>query len=994
MEYLFDFYQIIIFNTFFTFEIEYSTTKCSTLDLIIIKDKFKNIMRKLLLIVLIFFIIGAVSAHDDANATADSLLKDTEYNSAIDDDDEMLVVEENDYIPVEVNVDESWSLKVYIDKQNSTINDELVNVSYDHIDIPTSVMNNDNEMALGLGKHRIIYEFKFTNTTSIYKPDAYISDSGVYFDFKFVRTSKTPQNSIYRFNSQFNIIETIEPVVTTLDLNNVTITQSDSLFFKVKGIRSGEAIIYLEDKLVNSYEIDESPYEDEIDTTRLAIGSYNLVCIIKTNNLYADYNIKADNSNSMVNINFVKSKVVYSPNKYIAIINTTLNVCEQPELNPIYIDVPPIDITYTRSIPVYFEGEGDGNFTVYIDGKKVYDNSILLTWQNACYIPTKDADGNYFDEGIHDITFEYTSSDKYSRFNPEVSWNSNALTFNFLDSQDSNAFLNDKYIAKTKLNILNKNAQFIPIDSQDAVSIVHTNDIKLKIDGISNYYNLTVFVDDVEIYDSYTGDNTVNIKTFFERSSIFETNERDIQTGSHSIRFEFKAPHTYDVDAEFRDNTLHFKFNLIDSNINPNGVYYQFNTTLKVTEKEKTVHILNTKNTTYFDDTEFVVKMDTYKPEDPDDWDDDDDEENPLGTQDVGIIVSDASGVVYIGDYLMNVYQYKKWNYDDFENEKLPKAGIYTIKIVNLADNTYDTASFEVKKANRIFSKKYSSDEFNVLFTLDFSSCKDDLDGFCYITLNNEEKAINVKKGLVKSKKEVLFKDVDPGSYTATFTLKGNEIYNDITLKSKVTVKKEAPTISCHNSGGNKLDLTIDIDQSKTDATLIVSAGGEQKKFTVNRNTKHLTVEFDNLKSGNYNVEIEFEGNERYTSKTIHTTIGITQHSKAPVSKSSTNDNQTGKGLGNNTGGIGTGSGDGNVTGSGNGTYNGKISLNGKGFNGNLGSQGSGHGDGIKSYEISKNIIKFDDNMNTLLIFIIMAILLLFLSFIYERREEDEAEEY
>ena len=82
------------------------------------------------------------------------------------------------------------------------------------------------------------------------------------------------------------------------------------------------------------------------------------------------------------------------------------------------------------------------------------------------------------------------------------------------------------------------------------------------------------------------------------------------------------------------------------------------------------------------------------------------------------------------------------------------------------------------------------------------------------------------------------------------------------------------------------------------------------------------------------------------------------------------------------------------MTGNGNGTTNGKISFNGKGFNGDFGSQGSGHGDGAKSYEITKNIIKHNENVNSLLIVFIIALILLFLSFIYERRNDDETEEY
>lgn len=963
-------------------------------------------MRKLLLIVLIFLIIGAVSAHDDSNGT-DSVLKDTEYNSIIDDDDEMLVVEQNKYIHNEVHADEPWSLNVYIDSHDSAINEEFVNVTYDQVDIPASVMIDDDEVPLDLGKHNIVYEFKFVNTTSIYKPSAYISD-GFCFDFKYIRSVKNPQNLIYRFNSQFNIVESVDSTSITLDLDDINITYSDSLFFSINGISSGNVNIYLDENFFNSYEIDETPYEEEVDTTKLAIGSYNLVCIVESDNVYAEYNVAADTSNSMLNVNFARFKIVRTPNRYRVTINTTLNVCEIPKLNIIYIDAPPINISYTRSIPICLEGEGAGNLVTYIDGVKVYENPIQLSWTNTIYIPTKDGNGNYFDEGTHDISFEFVFSDKYFRFNPEVSLYDNVMTFDFLDSQESGAFLNDKYVINTTLKITRENTQFIPIDSQAVVSIVHTDDINLKFEGLSYFHNLTVFVDDVEIYDEYTNDDSINIKTFFARSSIEETNERDIQTGRHSIRFEFNALYAYDVDAEFRDNTLYFKFNQNDSDLNPNAVYYQLNTSLIVSEKEKTVHILKVRNNTYFDDTEFVVKMDLYKPEEDDDddddedWDDDDDED-AIGTQDVGIIVSDANGRVYIGDDLMNVFESLVWNYD-FENEKLPKAGTYTIKIINLADNTYDTASFEVKKANRMFSKKYSSEDFSVLFTLDFSSCKEDLNDACHITLDNEEKVINVKKALSKSKKEVLFKDIDPGVYTATFTLEGNEIYNDVTLKSKVTVKKQAPTISYHKSGGNSLDLTIDIGQSKTDAILTVSAGGQQKQFTVDRTTRHLTVEFNDLEPGDYDIEINFKGNERYTSKTFTFPFEITDEpeqedetkpiTEPSVSEPTDNTNPKRNGFGNNSGGIGTGSGNSNVAGSGNGTFNGRLSFNVNGFNGDFGSQGSGNGE-AKSYEINKTVIKkIDDNANTPLIFLIIVFILLILSFIYEKREDNDSEEY
>ena len=212
--------------------------------------------------------------------------------------------------------------------------------------------------------------------------------------------------------------------------------------------------------------------------------------------------------------------------------------------------------------------------------------------------------------------------------------------------------------------------------------------------------------------------------------------------------------------------------------------------------------------------------------------------------------------------------------------------------------------------------------------------------------------------------------------------------------------------------------MTIDISQSKTGAVLIVEAGGEQKKFTLNSNTKDLTVEFPSLNIGSYDVKIDFKGNERYTSKTLTAPLEITSYSP-PVVEEPVEETPSGDGLGNNTGGIGTGSGDSNVTGSGNSnvtesgvsnvtnseevsnaTYSGndisneQVSVNGKESGGDVGSQGSGHGDGSKSYEITKTIIKTDDNANAILIFSVMMLAILFLGFIYERRNKDDSGEY
>lgn len=948
-------------------------------------------MKKLLLIALIFLMLGAVSAAD-TNVTQDTVLSDSEYNSGVDNDDRF-VVAKDDNIPVAVKVDESWSLNVYIDRQNASVNGELENVSYSQLDISASVMNGEEEVPLGLGYHRIVYEFQFTNTTAIYRPDAYVSDNVVYFDFEFLRNVKNPQNSIYRFTSQFTIVEGSDPISTTINIGDINITCTDTLFFSSKGIGSATVNFYLDDDFFTSTEIDETPFLEELDTSKLAKGSYNLLCIVQTGNLFGQYQITADNSDSMVNVKFTRQKITRTPNKYIVRINATLNVQDIPDLNPIHFDAPPVDVTYTRSIPISFVGDGMGNLAVLIDGEKVYDDSISLLWDNILYMPTKNADGKYFDVGTHDLSFEYTFQDKYIRFKPDVSWNGDSLVFNFMESTESSTYLNDKYIADTKLNIKDRGSQFIPIDCDDDVRIVHTDDINLEIEGISGIYNLTVFVDDVEIHDVYTDDKEIAVKTFTPRESIFEKNERDIQTGKHKIRFEFVSPYQYDVEAEFKNEVMHFKFTPVSSDVNPKGVYYQLNTSLSVSEKPRTVHIINVRNHTYFDDTEFIVDMDEYQPEDDDDWDDED--ENPIGTQDVGIIVIKDGKEVYRGDDLMNVYERLIWNYD-FENEKLSKAGTYTMKIINLADNTYDTASFEVKKESRSFSRKYSSDDFNVLFTLDFSSCGNDLNDPLHITLAGDEKTINVKKGSSSSKKEVLFTDVDPGTYTATFTLEGNDIYKETTLTLKVTVKKENPEISCQSSG-NSVRVTVDIPKSKTNAFLTVSAGGVVKKFTVNKNTGRVTADFNGLPAGYYDVEVDFEGNERYNSKTLSDSIEISSYSPSPSPQPqpqpSEEDDEPANGVGNNTDGIGTGSGNSNVLGSGNGTYNGRLSLNANGFNGDLGSQGSGHGDGVKGYEINKVLKKIDENSYVLLIFLIIAFVLLFISFLYERRD-DEEEEY
>ena len=957
-------------------------------------------MKKLLLIVLVFLLMGAVCAHGDANATHDHVLGDSEYTSSIDDDGKTLEVGEEDYIPIGVDVDEAYSLNIYIDKKESVINGDMDNVTNDRIDLATSVVSADDEVPLGLGKHSIVYEFKFTNTTSIYKPEAYVSDSTVYFQFNFVRSTKNPQNAIYRFTSQFNIIKGSGPISQALDLGEVNITQSDSLSFTLKGLSYTNVDIYIDDEFFDSFETDENPFEDEIDTSKLPKGSYGLLCIVETEKVRGEYNVEADGSKSTVAVKFTRSKITTTQNKYIITINGTLNVVDAPELNIINVTAPPVEVKRTRSVPIRFEGEDGANLTVYIDGEKVYENSVLFTWENTVYIPTKDSAGKYFNEGDHELTFEFVMDDKYARFNPEIANYNDVLTFTFIDSHDTTSFVNDKYVIKSRLTITDDGAQFIPVTSDAKAKIVHTNDLNIKLTGLDGVYNLTVFVDDVELYDESTDLKEIAVKTFLARSSIEETNERDVKVGEHSLRFEYAALYECDVDVEFKKGVMNFKFTPKDSTVHSNGVRYQFNTTLTVTEKPTTVHIKKVKNYTYFDDTEFVVMMDLYEPDDDDDDDDvDDDEPLPVGTQDVGIIVSDANGEVYRGDHLMNVYDVYEYNYE-FENEILSKPGTYTMKIINLADNTYDTAKFTVKKVDRTFNRKYTSDDFEVLFTLDFSSCRADLNSPCTIELDGAKKTINVKKGSSGNKKEVLFEDVNPGTYTAKFTLKGNDIYNDAVLTSKVTVKKESPEIK-YRTSSNSVIVEIDIDKSKTDGELTVKAGGIVKKFKVDKNTKSVTADFSELSSGSYDVDIEFEGNSRYYSKTVDGAIEISHQPKPPVTPPEVppaeEKNNTGGGVGNNTGGIGTGTGDANVAGSGNGTYNGQISFNGKGFDGNLGTQGSGSGDGSgegpKGYEITKNVAKEIDNANAFIILLIAAIAIWILGFLYERRD-DEEEEY
>lgn len=942
--------------------------------------------------------LGSVSAQDDLNATADNILKDTLYTGDVDDDEGVLEVEQNSYIPVEVKVDEAWSLNVLIDRQPSQINGEYENTTDSHVYIPTSHIVDGEEAPLDLGKQRIVYEFKFTNTTSIYRPEAYVSDNAVFFNFELIRTTKNPQNTIYKFNSQFNMVKATEPITTMLKLDDINITLSDTMFFSVRGLTNAKASIYLDDEFFASYEVDENSFEEELATSKLAVGPYNLVCIIETDPLKGEYNVTGDTSDSELKIKYTRTKADSSQNRYITIINTTLNVKDIPDLNPIYIDALPINITYTKSIPVRFDGDGTGEMLVYIDGEKVYNNTVMFSWENPLYIPTKDSNCEYFKVEGYDLSFEITMAEKYARFKPDIYLSDNVFYFNFFEFVESSTYLNDKYIITTTLNIKDKNTGIVEIDSDDTVTITRTNDINIEIDGLNEAINLTVYVDDVELYDENTRENSIAVKTFTPKSSIDDVNERNIKAGNYKLRFEFQSLKSYDVEAEYKNNKCAFKFKVNQNQPNPDGMIYQLNTTLIVKEKASTVHIKKVKNNTYFDDTEFVVKMDLYKPEDDDDWDDDG-VETPIGTQDVGIIVTRDGKTLYKGDDLMNIYLSNQYNYD-FENERLPSAGTYTLKIINLADNTYDTASFTVKKENRVFNRKYSTDDFNVLFTIDFSACNSDLNDLFTIELDNQEKEFRAKKSYGNNKREVLFTDIDPGTYTATFTLKGNGIYNDATVKSKVTVKKEAPAISS-KSNGNKLELTIDISKSKTSAVLVVSAGGVEKKFNVDKNTKHLTVSFDELGSGSYDVAIEFMGNERYTSKSLTDDIHISHNYNAPVSEpvkeEDNNHNNPCNGDGSNSDGdgIGTGTGDSNSAGSGNGTYNGRISSNARGFNGDLGSQGNGHGDGdgsgVKSYEITKNITK-NEASYALLIFLIIALALLFISFLYERRDEEEEE--
>ena len=102
-------------------------------------------------------------------------------------------------------------------------------------------------------------------------------------------------------------------------------------------------------------------------------------------------------------------------------------------------------------------------------------------------------------------------AEKYARFKPDIYLSDNVFYFNFFEFVESSTYLNDKYIITTTLNIKDKNTGIVEIDSDDTVTITRTNDINIEIDGLNEAINLTVYVDDVELYDENTRENSIAV---------------------------------------------------------------------------------------------------------------------------------------------------------------------------------------------------------------------------------------------------------------------------------------------------------------------------------------------------------------------------------------------------------------------------------------------------------------------------------------------------
>lgn len=219
-------------------------------------------------------------------------------------------------------------------------------------------------------------------------------------------------------------------------------------------------------------------------------------------------------------------------------------------------------------------------------------------------------------------------------------------------------------------------------------------------------------------------------------------------------------------------------------------------------------------------------------------------------------------------------------------------SGVASVDVANLADGAYTvkatyggnvyfnaetmTDTFHVGKYNQGMKLAVKNIKVGETERLTATLAKD-ATGFVRFIIGNDTYKVAIENGVAY----VDLKDLKAGTYGVTLKYGGNYKYNAETISKTFTVSKSSPgiTITANNINVGQT-ATIKVDLAKdVPGNVLITVNGESQKVKINNGEATLTL--SGLKEGTYNVSAKYAGNYKYNAETKATSFTASKSSPA-----------------------------------------------------------------------------------------------------------------
>ena len=520
-------------------------------------------------------------------------------------------------------------------------------------------------------------------------------------------------------------------------------------------------------------------------------------------------------------------KVIYSGNDKYApkTLNTTTNI---PKINNYTAN---LTIDKDNNIILELPEDATGNTTLYINGKET--KTVPVTGSKTI-IPTELEPGNYT------ITTTYNGNNKYTPKTLNTTTNikkDGNYTINTIIDDNNNIIVELPKDATGNITATTETEKYnIPIQNGKATIPTsnlepgnHTIEIQYPGDNKYTAKSTTTNLNIPKI-DNYTA----NLTTDKDNNIILELPED--ATGNTTLYINGKKTKTVNITGSKT---------ILLTELNPG------NYTIKVIYNGNNKYTPKTLNTTIN-----IPKINNYTI-------------NTTIDKNNNIIVElpkDATGNITA------TTETEKYNIP-IQNGKatIPtsnlKPGTYTINITYPGNEKYTakntTTTINIPKINNYTAKITIDKNNNIILEL-----PEDATGNATLYINNKKyKTVNI----TGSKTTIPLPKLDPGNYTIKVTYNGNDKYTPKTLNTTTNIPKinnytAKITIKDNNA-------ILELPQDATGNTTLYINGKKTK--TVNITGSKTIIPLPELNPGNYTIKVTYNGNNKYTPKTLNTTTNI-----------------------------------------------------------------------------------------------------------------------